>query len=67
MWYYIAMRKNNERMKATSLSIPLNLAERIEKSAKKSRRSMNQEIVWRLEQSYALDNGSKVTIAKQEA
>jgi hypothetical protein len=56
MLYYFNMRKNNEPMKALSLSIPCKLSEKIEKSAKQNRRSFTQEVVWRLEQSYASSN-----------
>jgi len=63
--YTSSMKKNNEPMKALSFSIPLKLAEKIEKSAQQSRRSFTQEIVWRLEQSYAASqDASRVVVER---
>lgn len=64
--YYIIllMKRQNETLKALSFSIPLSLAEKLQNSAKESRRSFTQEIVWRLERSFVADNESKVVVER---
>jgi hypothetical protein len=52
-------------MKSLSFDIPLSLAEKLQDSAKESRRSFTQEIVWRLEQSYTASGDANKAIVVQ--
>ena len=43
------MRKKKEKLKALSIRIPLDLAEKLQLLAEKERRSLNQTIIYYLE------------------
>jgi hypothetical protein len=49
------MRVKSEQTKKVPLYVPLSLLAKLEDSQKHSRRSFNQEVIWRLEQSYMPD------------
>jgi hypothetical protein len=53
-----------EDTKKVSSYFPLNLLAKLQKSARDNRRSFNQEIMWRLEQSFIVDNSSKIVVEK---
>lgn len=55
-WYHTPMKEKQEPQKM-SLYVPLPLLERIRESARKHRRSFNQEVLWLVEQS--LEQGGK--------
>ncbi len=46
------------------INFPLDLLAKLRESAKVNRRSFNQEVMYRLEQSYTQDNESKVKVNK---
>ncbi len=53
--------KQHENIKRMSLYIPLELADKIQQSAKIHRRSFNQELLWLAENSIATDEQKKRT------
>jgi hypothetical protein len=59
------MKHKFEDTKRASVYFPTVLLTKLQESARQHRRSFNQEVMWRLEQSYALSNDeSKAVVAK---
>jgi len=46
------MKKKTEDIKRMPVYFPLELYAKVQEGAKKYRRSLNKEVIWRLEQSY---------------
>ena len=65
MSYNRTMKHKFEDSKRASVYFPVALLTKLQESAKQHRRSFNQEVMWRLEQSYALPNGeSKIVVER---
>jgi hypothetical protein len=47
------MRRKHEEYKRATIYVPLVLLDKLHESSKVNRRSFNQEVMWRLEKSYA--------------